>query len=1210
MKSNLQYRWIGLSSYEESDSSLFFGRSKEILELSSDIQFNIQTIIYGPSGIGKTSIIRAGIFEDFRKKGFLPVYIRINVESEIPYTQQIISAIEEALRNTNGEKEVIVEGADSSLWEYFHGNQFWDSSNYPLTPLIVLDQFEELYTLSAKQDKIDDFFVQLSDLCDAKMPKKVKEKLNSQGIRSPYLEKNDGYRLVISLREDFLPRLEECSNEIPAFKHNRYSLQALTEEQAMEIVLNPGEGIVTEDVASAIISKLSYKSNYKIAGARNKIVEPALLSLFCHELDKRRIARNELKISKSLLNEWGDNIINDYYNDTISNISVQSAEYLEDVLMTKDGFRDNVSVQDALSSGLTKDELNYLLQSRLIREEEWSGVKRLEYTHDILCKVAKARRDNREEEKRIEEEKKENERLQKKLHQRNKRNQILFFAVGSLIALIAGIYWAFFFHKVAYYEDVVLCYEWPEGINSISESQVKHRPLSYKLEKKGALCSHWTTVTAVNGLLLPNVDNAFNQVFLETDANSLRNLDKKYQKMLKTVVSWEFISDASNSNIIQQKAYNKKGELIYSFSFTDNKIIDGKLRGCVGLYTNAAGYPIQSYKNGANNVKITLDENGYRCKVDFYDAWGNRDRDNNCVYTYKMESSSDGLLQEKGAINEKGIYVYDSQNNSVIKYLYKNSKLTEQQYCNPQGKLENNNYGYAVEKNEYDNENRLSKKSYYDQKLNKALISKMQKAEYHAIMYTYDSRGFISEITYLDVNNNPIKQGFAHVSYENNDKGMIGKCRYYTYDGSSFVCADSISGYSNEYNDPNDYALVTFKTNLGETGEPTNDASGVVSYKYEYDDKGNILSVTNLNNKGESINNNAGYAKAEYQYDDNSNLISCRYLAQDNSLTINKEKGYSIVDYAYDSRDNLIKESFMDEHGMPTQIGNAQTYLYEYDRFSNKTKTICKNKDGKNVTEGIITKNTFDPFGNIVLSENFKSDEKTPVNGIEGWQRKETQYDINKFKTDEIFYDVNGFVINTPGKPYAIKHSENDEFGKVVSISYLDDMMEPISYEGKYKDTLIYESNKLVKSNALDKNSNVTISTEFKYDDKQRLSEVAYKDKDGKSTQQKGFTSKAIEYSEHGDVIITYLNGEKVAKKDTIKEEYKFPFSLLMESNMLPVYKVLKTKNWKYEGYMLNNEPCGVGKFTWYEAGYFIEGYFNGWNVVVNSLKSEEENED
>ena len=41
---------------------------------------------------------------------------------------------------------------EESLWEYLHRGDFelWSARNYPLTPVIVLDQFEELFTLGER----------------------------------------------------------------------------------------------------------------------------------------------------------------------------------------------------------------------------------------------------------------------------------------------------------------------------------------------------------------------------------------------------------------------------------------------------------------------------------------------------------------------------------------------------------------------------------------------------------------------------------------------------------------------------------------------------------------------------------------------------------------------------------------------------------------------------------------------------------------------------------------------------------------------------------------------------------------------------------------------------------------------------------------------------------------------------------------------------
>ena len=52
---------MGLASYDVGDSHLFFGRDAELEKIYKIINTNLSTVIYGESGVGKTSLIRAGL---------------------------------------------------------------------------------------------------------------------------------------------------------------------------------------------------------------------------------------------------------------------------------------------------------------------------------------------------------------------------------------------------------------------------------------------------------------------------------------------------------------------------------------------------------------------------------------------------------------------------------------------------------------------------------------------------------------------------------------------------------------------------------------------------------------------------------------------------------------------------------------------------------------------------------------------------------------------------------------------------------------------------------------------------------------------------------------------------------------------------------------------------------------------------------------------
>ena len=437
-----QSLWIGLESYNESNSNIFFGRDEEIQQLSNDIFHNIQTVIYGPSGTGKTSIIRAGIFKVAREKGYFPIYIRLvhgDLMAKKKYYLQIIEGIETEAKahdiDIESTTQYINKEGNSfvcgSLWEYLHCNEFWSKDNYPIIPLIVIDQFEELFTLCSDRKEQSDFFEQISDLCDNKIPSYIKDYVNDRGNERIEYSETVNYRFVISLREDFLARLEGVSENIPALKRNRFGLQCISEEQALEIITKPSPGLVSEEVAIQIIERVTnkkYHDDFTLHDQPDIFVEPSILSLFCSELDKKRRIQALDVISPNLIGEFGDNIINDFYIESLVGFSPDKVDFLEKHLLTVDGFRDAVALQNAKKFGFTDEEISNLIDKRLVRIEEWDGAKRIEFTHDVLCKVASNHRDLRvleKNEQRIkEEEKKKRESiLQEALLQRVERNR-------------------------------------------------------------------------------------------------------------------------------------------------------------------------------------------------------------------------------------------------------------------------------------------------------------------------------------------------------------------------------------------------------------------------------------------------------------------------------------------------------------------------------------------------------------------------------------------------------------------------------------------------------------------------------------------------------------------------------------------------------------------------------------------------------------------
>ena len=132
--------WIGLSSYDEDTRAYFHGRDDEAGELARRVQRKLLTVLFGQSGLGKTSLLRAGLVPRLRGSGFCPVYVRIDYAAESPspaeqIKQAIFRVTAEAGHWTRAGSAV--EG--ESLWEFLHhrGDLLRDAGGQTLLPLLM-----------------------------------------------------------------------------------------------------------------------------------------------------------------------------------------------------------------------------------------------------------------------------------------------------------------------------------------------------------------------------------------------------------------------------------------------------------------------------------------------------------------------------------------------------------------------------------------------------------------------------------------------------------------------------------------------------------------------------------------------------------------------------------------------------------------------------------------------------------------------------------------------------------------------------------------------------------------------------------------------------------------------------------------------------------------------------------------------------------------
>jgi hypothetical protein len=140
----------------ELSRKLFHGRSREARELADLVLGQRLVVVYARSGMGKSSLLRAGLQELLWAENVLPVSVRLNDAARGPVAT-LYESLEQAVKERGVEH---VGGATASLWHYFKTAEFWRGDAL-LTPLLILDQFEELFTIQPPETR-EAFIAQLA----------------------------------------------------------------------------------------------------------------------------------------------------------------------------------------------------------------------------------------------------------------------------------------------------------------------------------------------------------------------------------------------------------------------------------------------------------------------------------------------------------------------------------------------------------------------------------------------------------------------------------------------------------------------------------------------------------------------------------------------------------------------------------------------------------------------------------------------------------------------------------------------------------------------------------------------------------------------------------------------------------------------------------------------------------------------------------------
>ena len=423
----------GLSAFADSelDALLFFGREREIEVIAANLIAAQLTVLYGPSGVGKTSLLRAGVTHRLRREGAAVAVV--SSWSGDPVSG-LLSTVEREVRR-------VVPDADSpplgSLAEILSG---W-TRRLGAELYLILDQFEEYFLYHGDEAGGGP----LTALADA--------------IREP----GTRVHVVLSVREDALAQLDAFKSQLPGLFGNSLRLDRLDRRAANRAIRGPLERYnelvpaeeaveiedeLVDDILDSVEAGRIRLGDTGLGGAEEGStehgrIEAPYLQLVLERLWEVETERGSKRLRGETLRDLGgaSRIVEDHLERAMAELSPaekDAAAAMYNYLVTPSGTKiahraGDLARYAALDEADAQRVLKRLTSERIVRAGE-NGATGTQYEifHDVLAEAVLAWRSRHEAQRRLEQERREAAR---------RHRTLLAVAVASLAAVVvlAGV---------------------------------------------------------------------------------------------------------------------------------------------------------------------------------------------------------------------------------------------------------------------------------------------------------------------------------------------------------------------------------------------------------------------------------------------------------------------------------------------------------------------------------------------------------------------------------------------------------------------------------------------------------------------------------------------------------------------------------------------------------------------------------------------------
>lgn len=202
--------YVGLHEYREEDAALFFGRRREVRIVAANVLTAPLSVLYGPAGAGKSSLVRAGVAARLHARADQAVVVYAGWDTD-PVAGLKQSVADELARLSHHPAPDVL-GLDLDAFLERTGRDL------PTPIVLILDQFEDYILYTQPGELTRSFEEQLA------------RAINRQDCPVHFL---------LVLRDDLLARLDRLSGRIPALFNNRLQLERLSWAAASEAITEP-----------------------------------------------------------------------------------------------------------------------------------------------------------------------------------------------------------------------------------------------------------------------------------------------------------------------------------------------------------------------------------------------------------------------------------------------------------------------------------------------------------------------------------------------------------------------------------------------------------------------------------------------------------------------------------------------------------------------------------------------------------------------------------------------------------------------------------------------------------------------------------------------------------------------------------------------------------------------------------------------------------